>query len=54
MPAHMADRTDFGNAERGLIARLEPGVIRSAGGGVVWDIDAFGQAMQGVGFQNRS
>lgn len=27
MPADFADRTDFENAERGLIVRLEPGVI---------------------------
>jgi alkyl sulfatase BDS1-like metallo-beta-lactamase superfamily hydrolase len=47
MPADMADRMDFGNAERGLIARLEPGVIRSAAGRVVWDIDAFGRATRG-------
>jgi alkyl sulfatase BDS1-like metallo-beta-lactamase superfamily hydrolase len=26
MPADFADRTGFGNAERGLIARREPGV----------------------------
>jgi alkyl sulfatase BDS1-like metallo-beta-lactamase superfamily hydrolase len=27
MTADFADRTDFDNANRGLIARLEPGVI---------------------------
>jgi alkyl sulfatase BDS1-like metallo-beta-lactamase superfamily hydrolase len=47
MPADLTDRTDFDNAERGLIARLEPGVIRSAAGQVVWDIDAFGRATRG-------
>jgi alkyl sulfatase BDS1-like metallo-beta-lactamase superfamily hydrolase len=47
MPADFADRTDFDNANRGLIARLEPGVIKKADGGVVWDIDAFGQATDG-------
>jgi len=47
MPADFADRTDFDNAERGLIARLEPGVIRRADGRVVYDIDKFGQAVQG-------
>jgi alkyl sulfatase BDS1-like metallo-beta-lactamase superfamily hydrolase len=47
MPADFADRTDFDNANRGLIARLEPGVVKSADGGVVWDIDAFGRATQG-------
>jgi alkyl sulfatase BDS1-like metallo-beta-lactamase superfamily hydrolase len=47
MQADLADRTDFENAERGLIARLEPGVVRNAGDQVVWDIDAFGRATQG-------
>jgi alkyl sulfatase BDS1-like metallo-beta-lactamase superfamily hydrolase len=47
MPADFADRTDFGNSERGLIARLEPGVVKNAEGDVVWDIDAFGSATQG-------
>ena len=47
MPADLADRTDFDNAERGLIARLEPGVIKNAEGRVVWDIDAYGAATQG-------
>ena len=47
MPADLADRTDFENAERGLIARLEPGVIKADDGRVVWDIDAFGAATEG-------
>jgi alkyl sulfatase BDS1-like metallo-beta-lactamase superfamily hydrolase len=47
MPADLADRTDFDNASRGLIARLEPGVIKNAEGRVVWDIDACGAATQG-------
>ena len=47
MPADFADRTDFDNANRGLIARLEPGVIKNADGEVVWDADAWGQATQG-------
>ena len=47
MQADPADQTDFNNAERGLIARLEPGVVRNTGGEVVWDIDAFGQATRG-------
>jgi alkyl sulfatase BDS1-like metallo-beta-lactamase superfamily hydrolase len=47
MPADLADRTDFDNAHRGLIARLEPGVIKNAEGRVVWDIDAYGAATQG-------
>jgi len=47
MPADLADRTDFDNANRGLIARLEPGVIKTAEGRVIWDIDAYGPATQG-------
>ncbi|TDD39738.1 MBL fold metallo-hydrolase [Actinomadura sp. KC06] len=35
------DRTDFENAERGLVASLSPGVVRDAGGRVVWDNDVF-------------
>jgi alkyl sulfatase BDS1-like metallo-beta-lactamase superfamily hydrolase len=30
VPADFEDRTDFENATRGLIARLEPGVIKAA------------------------
>jgi alkyl sulfatase BDS1-like metallo-beta-lactamase superfamily hydrolase len=41
MPPDFADRTDFENADRGLIAELEPGVVTAADGHVVWDIDAF-------------
>jgi alkyl sulfatase BDS1-like metallo-beta-lactamase superfamily hydrolase len=47
MPADFADRTDFDNAHRGLIARLEPGVVKNADGRVVWDADAWGRATQG-------
>jgi alkyl sulfatase BDS1-like metallo-beta-lactamase superfamily hydrolase len=47
MPADLADRTDFDNANRGLIARLEPGVIKNAEGRVVWDIDGYGAVTQG-------
>jgi alkyl sulfatase BDS1-like metallo-beta-lactamase superfamily hydrolase len=47
MAADFADRADFDNAERGLIARLEPGVVKAADGRVVYDIDRFGQAVQG-------
>jgi len=32
-----AERTDFTDANRGLVARLEPGVIHGAGGRVVYD-----------------
>ncbi|MQY05549.1 alkyl/aryl-sulfatase [Actinomadura macrotermitis] len=35
------DRTDFDNAERGLIASLVPGVVRDDDGRVVWDNDVF-------------
>jgi alkyl sulfatase BDS1-like metallo-beta-lactamase superfamily hydrolase len=47
MPADFADRTDFDNANRGLVARLEPGVIKAADGRVVYDADAFTQTMAG-------
>jgi len=47
MPADFADRADFDNAARGLITRLEPGVIRAADGRVVFDIDEFGRVLQG-------
>ena len=35
------DRTDFDNAERGLIDQLDPCVVRMPDGRVVWDIDAY-------------
>ena len=47
MPADFADRTDFENANRGLIARLEPGVVKAADGRVVFDADAFTRATAG-------
>jgi alkyl sulfatase BDS1-like metallo-beta-lactamase superfamily hydrolase len=47
MPADFADRTDFENANRGLIARLEPGVVKAANGRVVFDADAFTRATAG-------
>ena len=47
MTADLSDRTDFDNADRGLLDKLEPGVVTSADGQVVWDIDAFGRAVQG-------
>jgi alkyl sulfatase BDS1-like metallo-beta-lactamase superfamily hydrolase len=47
MPADFADRTDFENANRGLVARLEPGVITAADGRVVYDADAFTRTMAG-------
>jgi alkyl sulfatase BDS1-like metallo-beta-lactamase superfamily hydrolase len=47
MSADLADRTDFDNANRGLIARLEPGVIKAADGRVVYDADAFTRTTAG-------
>jgi linear primary-alkylsulfatase len=47
MPADFADRTDFENANRGLVARLEPGVIKAADGRVVYDADAFTRTTAG-------
>jgi alkyl sulfatase BDS1-like metallo-beta-lactamase superfamily hydrolase len=47
MPADFADRTDFENATRGLVARLEPGVIKAADGRVVYDADAFTRTIAG-------
>jgi alkyl sulfatase BDS1-like metallo-beta-lactamase superfamily hydrolase len=41
MPADFTDRTDFEDAERGLIGRLEPCVVHNAAGRVVWDNDAY-------------
>ena len=39
LPFH--DRTDFDDADRGLIAELDPGVITNEAGRVVWDVDAY-------------
>jgi alkyl sulfatase BDS1-like metallo-beta-lactamase superfamily hydrolase len=47
MLADFADRTDFDNANRGLVARLEPGVIKAADGRVVYDADAFTRTTAG-------
>jgi alkyl sulfatase BDS1-like metallo-beta-lactamase superfamily hydrolase len=41
MPADVADRTDFDNANRGLVARLEPAVVKAVDGRVVYDADVF-------------
>ncbi|MGW4535031.1 alkyl/aryl-sulfatase [Nocardia sp. NPDC004340] len=41
MTAAPVDRTDFENAERGFIARLEPGLIPGRNGGVAYDADSF-------------
>ena len=47
MSADFTDRTDFEDASRGLIARLEPGVIKAADGRVVYDADVYTQTMAG-------
>jgi linear primary-alkylsulfatase len=47
MPAGFADRADFENANRGLLARLEPGVVKAAGSRVVYDADVFTQTVAG-------
>jgi linear primary-alkylsulfatase len=47
MLADFADSTDFENANRGLVARLEPGVIKAADGRVVYDADAFTRTTAG-------
>jgi linear primary-alkylsulfatase len=47
MAADFADRTDFDNANRGLVARLEPGVIKASDGRVVYDADAFARTVAG-------
>ncbi|WP_459802417.1 alkyl/aryl-sulfatase [Herbidospora sp. RD11066] len=39
LPFH--DRIDFDNADRGFVARLDPGVIRAADGRIVWNADAY-------------
>lgn len=47
MPADLSDRTDFEDATRGLIARLEPGVIKDAAGRIVYDADRYTAATEG-------
>ncbi|WP_280235071.1 alkyl/aryl-sulfatase [Nocardia cyriacigeorgica] len=37
-----SDTTDFGDADRGWIASLEPGVVTDTEGKVVWDNDVYG------------
>jgi alkyl sulfatase BDS1-like metallo-beta-lactamase superfamily hydrolase len=41
MPS-FADTDDFADVDRGFIAKLEPAVVRTAQGRVVWDNDAYG------------
>jgi alkyl sulfatase BDS1-like metallo-beta-lactamase superfamily hydrolase len=45
--ADFSDRTDFDNANRGLIARLEPGQVHDSNGRVVYDADIYAQATAG-------
>jgi len=47
MPGDFADRTDFDNANRGLVARLEPAVVKAADGRVVYDADVFVRTTSG-------
>ena len=47
MSADLNDRTDFDNANRGLVSRLEPGVIKAADGRVVYDADVYTAATAG-------
>ena len=47
MSADLEDRTDFENANRGLITRLEPGMIKAADGRVVYDADVYTRTMAG-------
>ena len=43
MPLDYADRSDFDNATRGFIARLEPGQIKDADGTTVYDADIYAE-----------
>jgi alkyl sulfatase BDS1-like metallo-beta-lactamase superfamily hydrolase len=47
MPSDLSEGSDFANADRGLVATLQPGVVRDAAGRVVWDVDAVAAAMSG-------
>ncbi|MFW0783130.1 alkyl sulfatase dimerization domain-containing protein [Gordonia sp. CPCC 206044] len=47
MPADFADRTDYDNANRGLVAVLEPAEVRADGGRVVYDAAGFAAATDG-------
>ena len=41
MPLDYDDRTDFENAERGLVDKLDPCIVKDADGQVVWDLEAY-------------
>ncbi len=47
MPADFDDRRDFDNANRGLIARLDPAVVTAADGKIVYDADVFVRTVEG-------
>jgi alkyl sulfatase BDS1-like metallo-beta-lactamase superfamily hydrolase len=47
MPLDYSDRTDFDNATRGLVARLEPGQITNADGRTIYDADIYAQVTDG-------
>ncbi|WP_370615361.1 alkyl/aryl-sulfatase [Mumia qirimensis] len=47
MPADFADRTDFDNASRGLVAVLEPAQVLADDGRVIYDAAGFGEATSG-------
>ncbi|MBA4024331.1 MAG: alkyl/aryl-sulfatase [Gordonia sp.] len=47
MAADFSDRTDFDNAQRGLIAVLEPAQIKAGDGRMVYDAEAFSAATTG-------
>jgi hypothetical protein len=47
MPGDFADRTDFDNANRRLVAQWEPAVVKAADGRVVYDADVFVRTTSG-------
>jgi alkyl sulfatase BDS1-like metallo-beta-lactamase superfamily hydrolase len=47
MALDYSDRTDFDNATRGLVARLEPGHITNQDGRTVYDADIYAQVTAG-------
>src|SRR5690349_14276342 len=47
MPLDHSDRTDFQNATRGFVARLEPGQIVAADGRTVYDADIYARVTDG-------
>jgi alkyl sulfatase BDS1-like metallo-beta-lactamase superfamily hydrolase len=47
MPADLDDRTDFEDADRGLVGKLQPCVIYAADGQEVWNNDAFASFLDG-------